>query len=123
LPLQEMTRMTTRCAGSSFSSSLQFLPARGCQVQIMLRCLPALLDESMEQNHLRVGDAEYQTGDPAIGDVAPDFPEPSPNDRHNGIPTGQSNSISAMSIPIVRRSCRAKARSHSRTGSAPVGDR
>jgi hypothetical protein len=36
------------------------------------------------------------------------------------MPTGQSNSISAMSTPTVRRSYDESALNHSRTGSVPV---
>lgn len=45
--------------------------------------------------------------------------KPSPIDLQTGIPTGQPNSIVAMSVPKAFRSSGSSALSHSRTGSLP----
>src|SRR5262249_36999684 len=50
------------------------LPFAG-QFQIGLRCLPRLLDETMQQDHPALGDADYHPSRSVAEKVAADFPQ------------------------------------------------
>ena len=48
---------------------------------------------------------------------------PCPRESMSGLPIGQENSTSLMSVPITFRSASRNPKSHSRTGSRPLSER
>jgi hypothetical protein len=57
------------------SSLLNLLLPFAGYVQIALRRFPGRLDEAVQQDHAAMRGAENHAGNPAIGQVAADFPQ------------------------------------------------